>query len=190
MRSSSTVSAPKSCSPYGSLSASKLSNAAIALRMAIWRLAPRPMIPRVITSMPPVSERRSSSLRARMRETSTISVIGLPVGCRRTFPSPEAGGPERLAWVFEGRGKRGGCERVTLRPHLGSSGGYWGQQRDIYRGQQCDIQAAPAHAWHPGVIAPAQHELVVLNRHDDRLPPAVFRALVGNHEIANLDDLP
>src|SRR5829696_4736416 len=69
-----------------------------------------------------------------------------------------------------------------LRPHPGSSGGYWRQQ--------CDIEAAPAHAWLPGIVTPAQHELVFLDRHDDRLPPAVLGALMSNDEIADRDGLP
>ncbi len=69
-----------------------------------------------------------------------------------------------------------------MRPHPGSSGGYWGQQGDI--------EAASTHAGLPGVVAPAQHQLVFLDRHDDRLPPAVFDVLVPNDEIANGNGLP
>ena len=53
-------------------------------------------------------------------------------------------------------------------PAPGSLGGYRGQQRDIYRGQQRDIQAGSAHARLPGIVAPAEDQLVFLNRHDDR----------------------
>ena len=77
------------------------------------------------------------------------------MSCRRTFPSPEAGAPERLAWVLEGERKERDASALSLRSHPGSLGGYRGQQGDIYRGQQCDIQAAPAHAWLPGIVAPA-----------------------------------
>ena len=58
------------------------------------------------------------------------------------------------------------------------------------RGQQRDLQAVPAHARLPGVVAPAQDQVVLLDRHDDGFPPAIFDALVRNDEIANRNGLP
>src|SRR3954454_21293199 len=126
-----------------------------------------------------------------MRETSTISVMGSPASCRRTLPCPEAGASElRGSWRERGRGAMRARD-AALAPRLliptrvkadsfqgfqnGASsescpsasatgpmhdaqcglvlGGYWGQQ--------CDIQAAPAHTRGPGIVTPAQNQLVV-----------------------------
>src|SRR5215207_4224631 len=74
--------------------------------MAICFARPSAITPAVIINTPPASERRRASFSARIRLTSTISVvsviIGSPVlGAARTDLHPQAGvaGPCRAAWL-------------------------------------------------------------------------------------------
>ena len=75
-----------------------------------------------------------------------------------------------------------GYGQATAHPHPGQSGRLWKQQGDL--------STAPTHARQPGIVAPAQQQVLVLNRYDDGLPPALFKALLGNHEMADPDVVP
>src|ERR1700679_3504864 len=67
---------PKSCSPCGSLSSLKLSNARILARIKRRESEARDSKPAVTTTVPPINERRKASLSARIRtRESALSAV-------------------------------------------------------------------------------------------------------------------